>query len=293
MTLLFICTIVWAIFDIIAGIFTYKIYKLYKHLSMEINMGKIKKGFKKVKAGDSEGKQENIKDGDSLKKNEEFDGTFSNPFSDRETCYITSQSTHPYISSALDERITFQYVPDKDSTSNGDNINIPIKTDEEVIPGDEDSMLERLLYLSHFLNTKYKPSLCLKEEEWENMKWETINETYCLITVDLPRKHAELIRRYFRRLDTTYVKNDGTYYSKVTKGDLAKEVIENLIEVYPWEEMDKDRVKVNCSSEVSYKPTDESDSQIVFRGEPEDNLKHAIGNLCNSVNKLYGILSGK
>ena len=320
MTLLFVYTILMAAFNIANGIFTYKIYK---HLSLEINMSKVKKGFKKVKVMESIDSQE--KDGDSLGANEEFDGTFSNSFSDRELSFIkaTEDSTKffsPVLKSGDAAQILpapgegLSYVVDKDlnitivkseepksSIINDGSVNIPIITDDDVIPEGESSMLSRLIYLSDFLNEKYKASLFLKEEEWENMKWETINETYCLITVDLPRKQAELIRKYFRRLDTTYVKNDGTYYSKITKGDLAKEIIEDLIQIYPWNDLDKDRVRINWEEfrkpeEDEYRTAQANHSEKagdINSGVYGDKLKYAIGNLSKSVEKLNEILSGK
>jgi hypothetical protein len=320
MTLLFVYTILMAAFNMANGIFTYKIYK---HLSLEINMSKVKKGFKKVKAMESIDSQE--KDGDSLGANEEFDGTFSNSFSDRELSFIkAAEDSTKFFSQVLKSGDAVQilpapgeglsYVVGKDlnltivkpeepnsSIINDGNVNIPIITDDDVIPEGESSMLSRLIYLSDFLNEKYKASLFLKEEEWENMKWETINETYCLITVDLPRKQAELIRKYFRRLDTTYVKNDGTYYSKITKGDLAKEIIEDLIQIYPWNDLDKDRVRINWEE---FRKPDEDEHRTAQANPSEkagdinsgvygDKLKYAIGNLSKSVEKLNEILSGK
>src|SRR5207244_12771923 len=112
MTLLFVYTILMAVFNIANGIFTYKIYK---HLTLDINMGKVKKGFKKVKAMESIDSQE--KDGDSLGANEEFDGTFSNSFSDRELSFIKAAEIlykAPSLMNTIyptpnpDEKITFQ-----------------------------------------------------------------------------------------------------------------------------------------------------------------------------------------
>ena len=171
-------------------------------------------------------------------------------------------------------------------------------------------MLNRLRYLSDFLNDKFDAKHYLTEEQWEDMKWETINETYCLITVDLPRRKAEVVRRYFRKLDITRVRKDNTYYSTVVDGKAAKGVIDELIDVYPWDEVDKDSVKVNLEGfrKAEFKtghdnehfgPKDKLsiclgsipkvDQDLVSR----EQLKDTIGTLSKAVEKLNEILGGK
>lgn len=268
MSILFAYTFLMSIFNIINGIFTYKIFK---YLSTERAMKKYEKLKNSVELeiqiDKLEDKITESKKDDELEMDQDFDGSFSNPFMDRELCYV--------IPNAAPKELI-----------KGDKVNIPIITDDSEFVEAEGSMLNRLVYLSDFLNNKYKVSSYLNEEEWENMKWETINETYCLVTVDLPRKQAEVIRKFFRRLDTTYVKKDGTYYSVVVDGALAEDIIDELIDAYPWSEVDKDRVKVNLSSEAKK----EAPNDV---GVYSDKLKYAIGNLCKSVEKLNEILSGK
>lgn len=237
--------------------------------------GKTIKWLKKVKIEDSEEKPQNFENGSCM-------------------AYGTEVCTQIFKSG---ETIT-----DSNSIlSNGDNVNIPTITDEYDFPQDDERMLNRLLFLSEYLNGKHKPYPDVSEQEFEDMKWETINETYCLITVDLPRKKAELVRKYFRRLDTTYAKQDGTYYSKVSKGELAKEVIEDLIEIYPWHETDDVKVNVNWSGFRKSEEDEYRTAQAIpseksgdfSHGLYGDNLKYAIGNLSKSVEKLNEILSGK
>ncbi len=233
--------------------------------------------------------------GDNLVVKEEFDGSFSNPFSDREIPYVLPGITNltPDASSSVESK------PSQENHTNGANVNTPTITDKYDFPGDDERMLNRLLFLSDYLNGKYKPHSDVSEQEFEDMKWETINETYCLVTVDLPRKNAELIRKYFRRLDTTYAKQDGTYYSKVTKGALAKEVIDDLIESYPWNEADKikttvvmDGIYKRSNNMVKSNPCEIKSPDEIFNSD-EHTIKDAISNLSKSVEKLNEILLGK
>jgi len=98
----------------------------------------------------------------------------------------------------------------------------------------EGEMLSELLNLSEWI---MNPCLNTGEESAEAEKWECINNVYCAVSWGRDREKAEIIRRYFKRLDTTYVRKDGTYYSVVTEGNLAKKVINDLIEVYPWDNL--------------------------------------------------------
>jgi len=326
MTFLFVYTVLMAVLSIINGVFTYKIFK---QLEIGDNMGKNKKASFGISKRGADKLFDNIfrkdqitikDDGDNLVVKEEFDGSFLNPFADRELSYLTTPQQFKVgpveilpkpgegLSYVFDKDINHNIVhneeskPSQENHTNGGNVNIPIITNDEEMPEDESSILSRLLYLSAFLNEQHKVSSYLSPEEFENMKWETINETYCLITVDLPRKQAELIRKYFRRLDTTYVKQDGTYYSKVTKGNVAEEVIKELIEVYPWNDSNEDKVRVNWDDfrkiNTNQINTVTSENNPVFPPENVDSaygekLKYAIGNLSKSVEKLNEILSGK
>jgi len=251
MTLLFVYTVLMAVFNIVSGVFTYKIFK---QLSLGVNMSTIEKESK-------------------------------TSFGDVLPLFPKAQP---------DEKITFQYVPDKAFVGNDGNSNIPIITNDEEMPEDEGSMLSRLKYLSDFLNDKYNTSKHVTPESWEDMKWEAINETYCLITVDLPRRKSEIVRKYFRRLNTTYVKHDGTYYSKVTKGDVAKDIIDELIEVYPWDELHEHK-EVSNANEIKINPGVHfsPDKGGFLPAGYVDNLKDAIGSLSKSVDKLNEILSSK
>ena len=290
MTLFIGYTILMTVLNIINGILTYRIFK---QLEMGVDMGKNKKSLNKEKELNS-----NITVAEDSK--EEFDGSFSNPFADSELDYLIRQSSPKSVEGLLENvSIEAGNVLLNTDPNNG-NVNIPIITDEYDFPEDDEKMLNRLLFLSDYLNGKYKPSSNISEQEFEDMKWETANETYCLITIDLPRKKAEVVRKYFRRLDTTYARRDGTYYSKVLKGELAKEVIDDLIEVYPWYEEHKPKIKVewdkfrksntneiNISPGVHFPPANTDD--YVYK----DRIKYAIGNLGRSVEKLNEILAGK
>jgi hypothetical protein len=247
-------------------------------------------------------KNEGNMNGDESDVKEEFDGSFSNPFADRELDYLIRQSSPKTAEELLTQAISSTSsnegmgpysssgegnVSLKNDSSGSDMVNIPVITDEDDLPEGDERMLNRLLFLCDYLNGKYRPSN-VSDQEFEDMKWETINETYCLITVDLPRSKAEVVRKFFRRLDTTYAKQDGTYYSKVTKGQLAKEIIEDLIEVYPWNEAPTPGyIRVDTFSEESYLYKAKNDRLL------GDKLKYAIGNLGRSVENLNEILSGK
>jgi len=125
----------------------------------------------------------------------------------------------------------------------------------------EGEMLSELLNLSEWIMT---PCLNTGEQSAEAEKWECINNVYCALSWGRDREKAEIIRRYFRRLDTTYTRKDGTYYSVVTEGNLAKKVINDLIEAYPWDNLSvldgyrknnpKEPVKPKVKAEPKQKP---------------------------------------
>ncbi len=69
----------------------------------------------------------------------------------------------------------------------------------------------------------------------EDELWLVINGYYCQLSYGKPREKAEIIRAYFRKLDQVFKRKDGTLYSKVVSPEVAKEIIEELIEVYPWD----------------------------------------------------------
>ena len=268
-----IYTILMAVFNIVNGVLTYKIFK---QLSMGASMEKNKE-------------VSNAKEDDTDEPMaEELDGLQVNAFMLGADSYLSTKDSF-FISRGN---------PESSNPSGGD-VNVPILTHDEEMPEDEEKMLNRLLYLSDFLNKKhddgYKTPTFLNQDELDNIKWETINETYCFITVDLPRNKAEIVRNYFRNLDVKYRKKDGTTYTKVVDGKLAKEIIEDLICAYPWHEVDDNKIPVNWDG---VRKEDSADNQRVFKQEPEDNaygekLKYAIGNLSKSVEKLNEILSSK
>lgn len=69
----------------------------------------------------------------------------------------------------------------------------------------------------------------------DNLKWQMTNGIYCRLTCGKPREKSEVIRTYFRKIDQVFKRKDGTIYSKVVSPEEAKEIIEELIEVYPWD----------------------------------------------------------
>lgn len=257
MTFLLIHTIAMAIINIANGFFTYRIFK---QLSPGANMKN-----------------------EELKKIIEDEG---NPK------YEHQELQHLYSAKGTDNESFGNVFSHQDSISKTEikENNDSLRANFLFIP-EEGEILNKLMFLADYLKGKHKPNEGVEEQVFEDMKWETINEVYCIITIGLPRVKAELIRKYFRRLDTTYSKKDGTYYSKVTEGKLAKEIIDDLICAYPWNDSgigepvvaEKPKNPKVGSLEVPVKPKKSND----------DELKITIEKLSKSIDKLNDILLGQ
>jgi hypothetical protein len=150
----------------------------------------------------------------------------------------------------------------------------------------EEEMLNELLKLSDWLlmpRLNERPNTLGAAAE--NDMWECINNVYCAVSWGRDREKAEIIRRYFKRLDTTYVRKDGTYYSVVTEGNLAKKVINDLIEVYPWDNLSvldgyrKNNPKEPVKPKVKVEPKQKPNSLV----EAVDELLEAVKKVKDAV----------
>jgi hypothetical protein len=143
------------------------------------------------------------------------------------------------------------------STWGKDTDIIEIYHDEELM---RDALQQMLAFISN-------PAI------YENDKWSCINNHYCTLSYGKPREKAEVLRRYFRKLDVIYKRKDGTHYSVLVSPAEAKDIIEELIEVYPW---DKPIKQVQKEPEV--KPIQ------------KEGLKEAINQLCDVVEKIRQVV---
>jgi hypothetical protein len=275
--------------------------KMFKNLGLpkqESNMNEFEKKAKEaIEAEISQQANSFVKDIEPNAENQGYDSDEElsvNPFSGRELLPASGNG----LSYVFDKGLNYSIVRSKESNINGGKVtNIPIITDGEDLPEDEGSMLNRLLYLSEFLNRKSSSIPSYSHEEWEDIKWETINETYCLITIDLPRHKAEIVKRYLPgRLITNYVAKDGTYYSKVTKGNVARGVILDLIKVYPWDNPDLVKVALGdgqmigedspVSSGCIWGTTSESEKKKHLVNEI-DKLSKAVNDLKDDIKSIF------
>jgi hypothetical protein len=110
----------------------------------------------------------------------------------------------------------------------------------------------------------------------EDEKWESINGAYCQLSVGKERRKAEVLRIYFRKLDTVFRRKDGTVYSKVISADEAQDIIEELIEVYPWD--------VPIKFETKVEPVKNAESEK--RSSEIDDIKGSVSDIMNFIAQI-------